>query len=98
VSNVDPLIEAITPKTKWFVVLRPFGGDGEKRFARGEVVDVSDWVHYKRLVSNRYLMALPHGVDVPELDENGERHVSLSEEQIQVIPEKKSPSPARKGK
>lgn len=94
-SNIDPLIFAITPITNWYVVLRSFGGENDKKFARGEVVDVSDWIHHKRLVDNRYIMALPHGVDVPELDKNKERHIQLTEEQSQVVPEKKRPNPER---
>ena len=95
-SNIDPMIEAITPKTKWFVVLRPFGGDAGKRFVRGEVVDVSDWIHYKRLVDNRYIMALPHGSEVPKQDKIGERHIVLTDEQTESVPAKKRPIPSRK--
>lgn len=95
-SNIDPLIAAITPETKWYVVLRPFGGDNGYRFSRGEVVDVSGWIQPDRLVSNRYITALPHGVDVPEPDQDGVRVLTLSDTQASSVPEKKRPTPNRK--
>lgn len=64
-SVKDPLLEAVTPKTNWYVVLRPFNGaDGE--FIRGEVVDTTGWIHLSALQNRRYIAPLPHGAVVPE--------------------------------
>lgn len=95
-SNADPLIEAITPKTNWYVVLRPFSGDVGKRFVRGEVVDTSDWRFAKVLVENRYIAPLPFGSDLPEPDGNGVRFINLDKAQTEAIPAKKRPTPVRK--
>ena len=61
----DPLIESVTPKTKWVVVLRPFDGNGI-RYERGQVVDSTGWIHTNTLVSRRYIAPLPYGAEVPE--------------------------------
>lgn len=90
----DPLIQAITPKTDYYVVLRPF--DGDTRFVRGEIVDISGWVHLNRLVENRYIAPLPHGAVLPEPGEDGRRFVVLDDQQTATIPEKKRPTPSRK--
>lgn len=63
-SVKDPLLEQVTPKTKWFVVLRPFGGENGN-FVRGEVVDTTGWLHLNALASRRYISPLPHGAEVP---------------------------------
>jgi hypothetical protein len=65
VTVKDPLIESVTPKTKWVVVLRPFDGSGI-RYERGQVVDSTGWVHTTTLVNRRYVAPLPYGADVPE--------------------------------
>jgi hypothetical protein len=65
VSIKDPLIESVTPKTKWYVVLRPFDG-GNGKFVRGEVVDTTDWRHTNTLETRRYIARLPQGAEVPE--------------------------------
>lgn len=90
----DPLIIAVTPKTDWYVVLRPF--DGERRFARGEVVNTEGWIHRNRLVDNRYITPLPHGAELPEPDKAGVRLLSLNAEQEKMVPAKKRPVPTRK--
>lgn len=92
--SIDPLISAVTPKTKWYVVLRPF--DGERRLVRGEVVDTSGWVHLNRLVELRYIAPLPHGADVPEEDSDGRRLLELQDQQKEQVPAKKRPTPTRK--
>jgi hypothetical protein len=65
VSAKDPLIEAVTPKTNWFVVLRPFDGNSVK-FVRGEVVDTTGWRHTGMLESRRYIAPLPYGATLPD--------------------------------
>lgn len=97
-SNTDPLLEAITPKTGWYVVLRPFQGDGDARYVRGEVVNAENWTHTKRLVELRYVATLPHGVPVPEVDADGRRMIVLEPSQEAQVPEKKRPAPTRKTK
>lgn len=92
--SVDPLIVAVTPKTDWYVVLRPF--DGDRRFARGEVVNTDGWVHRQRLVENRYIAPLPHGAKLPEAGVDGIRLLSLDAEQEMMVPSKKRPVPTRK--
>jgi hypothetical protein len=67
VSVKDPLLEAVTPKTNWYVVLRPFGGEGQQ-FIRGEVVDTTGWLHLNALQNRRYIAPLPYGAVVPELN------------------------------
>lgn len=94
-ANEDPLIKAITPKTPWFVVLRPFSGDG-RRYVRGEVVDTMLWKSTAQLVENRYLAPFPHGAVLPIPDANGIRIIDLDAEQEQIVPEKKRPTPSRK--
>ena len=54
----DPLIESVTPKTKWVVVLRPFDGSGI-RYERGQVVDSTGWIHTTTLINRRYVAPLP---------------------------------------
>lgn len=93
----DPLIEAITPKTPWYVVLRPFEG-GEGRYVRGEVVDVSGWRHHKRLVELRYIAPFPHGATLPKPGEDGRLVIDLDDQQTASVPEKKRPEPVRKSK
>lgn len=85
----DPLLEAVTPETKWYVVLRPF--DGDHRYTRGEVVDTSGWTHRVRLEDQRYVAPLPHGAEVPEPDSDGFRFLTLDAEQEQKVPAKKRP-------
>lgn len=92
----DPLIEAVTPPTPWYVVLRPF--DGDHRYSRGEVVDTTGWTHHRRLIDLRYIAALPHGADLPEPGEDGRRFLALNEEQAEKVPPKKRPTPTRKAK
>lgn len=94
--SVDPLIEAITPKTPWYVVLRPFEGDGSTRYVRGEVVDTTGWMHHKRLVDLRYISVFPFGATLPEPDADGRRIIVLNEEQAATVHPKKRPTPARK--
>jgi len=68
VSVKDPLIESVKPKTNWFVVLRPFDGNGVK-YVRGEVVSVEGWRHTSMLEQRRYIAPLPYGAEVPEESE-----------------------------
>ena len=90
----DPLITAITPKTDWYVVLRPFqGGEDDTNLIRGEVVNTEGWIRPYRLAELRYIAPMPHGVDVPEPNEDGRRILVLNEEQEQAVPEKKRPAP-----
>lgn len=70
-SVKDPLIEAVKPKTNWFVVLRTFEGNGIS-YIRGEVVDTLGWRHTSMLEQRRYIAPLPYGVEVPEEKELGE--------------------------
>lgn len=86
----DPLISAITPEQKWYVVTRPFNGDGDYRFVRGEVVDTTGWTHHKRLVELRYLQPLPHGAPVPSEDADGRRILEVADDGS--VPEKKKPA------
>lgn len=86
----DPLVQAVTPDTKWFVVLRPF--DGERRFVRGEVVDTTAWTHVRALVENRYVAALPHGAPVPAEDGEGRRIIELTKAQERKVASKKRPA------
>lgn len=69
---VDPLLEAISPKTDWYVVIRRLQAD-DRFLERGEVVDTSSWRRVDALVANRYIAPLPHGAKVPEQDSNGVR-------------------------
>ena len=85
----DPLIKAVRPDTKWFVVLRPF--DGDRRFVRGEVVDTTGWVHLDALVENRYIAHLPHGAEVPSEDGDGRRIIELTKQQERKVASKKRP-------
>ena len=64
----DPLIEAVKPKTNWFVVLRSFEGNAI-RYIRGEVVDTLGWRHTSMLEQRRYIAPLPNGAEVPEENE-----------------------------
>ena len=89
--TVDPLIEYVTPDTKWYVILRPFNGEGDYRFVRGEVVDTTGWRRIDSLVSNRYIQALPSGASVPEPDAEGRRIVDVASGDTS-IPEKKKPA------
>ena len=89
--TVDPLIEYVTPDTKWYVILRPFNGEGDYRFVRGEVVDTTGWRRIDSLVSNRYIQALPSGASVPEPDAEGRRIVAVVSGDTS-IPEKKKPA------
>lgn len=85
----DPLIQAITPKTDYYVVLRPF--DGERRFVRGEVVDTTGWVHLDTLVESRYVSPLPHGAELPNEDGEGRRIIELTKAQERKVASKKRP-------
>ena len=67
-SVKDPLIEAVKPKTNWFVVLRKFDGNGVS-YVRGEVVDTNGWRHTGMLEQRRYIAPLPSGAEVPEKQE-----------------------------
>jgi hypothetical protein len=87
---IDPLIQAITPATKWYVVLRPFMGGGDERLVRGEVVDSTGWRRVERLVELRYIQALPHGVTVPQPGGDGRRILEVADDG--VVPEKKKPA------
>lgn len=71
-SIKDPLIESVTPKTKWYVVLRPFSGTNVEHI-RGEVVDTSLWKHTAMLENRRYLARFPAGGKIPieKLQEDG---------------------------
>ena len=60
-----PLIESVTPKTKWYVVLRPFDGASGK-FVRGEVVDTTEWRHTNTLETRRYIARFPQGGKLPD--------------------------------
>ena len=64
--SIEKVLEAVAPKTNWFVVLRPFSGDSGQLGA-GEVVDTANWSHTKVLQDNRYITPLPYGVAVPDL-------------------------------
>ncbi len=90
----DPLIAAITPKTDWYVVLRPFHGEGDALLIRGEVVNTKEWIRPERLADLRYIAPMPHGVDVPEPNDDGRRLIVLDEEQLEVVPETKQPAKA----
>jgi hypothetical protein len=92
----DPLIQAITPPTDWYVVLRPF--DGDHRYVRGEVVNTEGWTQIARLQDQRYIAPLPHGADLPEVDPDGRRIVDLTQEQEKIVPQRKRPVPTRKVK
>jgi len=96
--SVDPLIAAITPKSDWFIVLRPFvGGEDSANLVRGEVVNASGWgKDPQRLVELRYLATLPHGVAVPSVNEDGKRLIILSSQQENMVPKKKQPAKAQK--
>jgi hypothetical protein len=94
--SIDPLIKAITPETNWYVVLRPFQGERESKYVRGEVVDTHGWTHKGRLVELRYVSPLPFGADVPEADEEGRRIIDLNSQQKEQVPYKKRPVPQRK--
>ena len=87
---IDPLIQAITPATKWYVVLRPFTGGEDVRLVRGEVVDSTGWRRVERLVELRYVQMLPHGVAVPEPDGDGRRILVVADDG--AVPEKKMPA------
>jgi hypothetical protein len=65
VTVKEPLIEAVKPKTNWFVVLRSFEGNNI-RYIRGEVVDTLGWRHTSMLEQRRYIAPLPYGAEVPE--------------------------------
>ena len=84
-SKKDPLIEAVTPITNWFVVLRPFGGDNGE-FVRGQVVDTSEWRHTGALASRRYIAPLPYGAKVPNevVGDDGVKRRILAEESAPV--------------
>jgi len=91
----DPLIKAVRPDTKWYVVLRPF--DGDRRFVRGEVCDTTGWTHIDSLIENRYVAPLPHGAKLPEEDDEGRRIIELTKTQERKVASKKRPPvPARK--
>ncbi|NBO54043.1 MAG: hypothetical protein EBU84_05500 [Actinobacteria bacterium] len=64
-SVKDPLVESVKPKTNWYIVLRPFDGNGVK-FIRGEVVDTTGWRHTAMLEQRRYIAPVPHGMEIPE--------------------------------
>ena len=86
-SIKDPLIESVTPKTKWYMVLRPFNGaNGE--FVRGQVVDTSEWRHTGTLETRRYIARFPQGGVLPEeeIQKDGvaRRIVSLDEKQTKT--------------
>ena len=84
---IDPLLEAVTPKTNWYVVIRRLQGDG--RFhERGEVVDTTGWRRVDALVANRYITPLPHGAKVPSENSDGVRMLVVEEES------KPAPKPA----
>jgi hypothetical protein len=94
VSNKDPLIEAVTPDTNWYVVLRPFGGQATE-FVRGEVVDTNGWLHTNTLVNRRYIAPLPYGAKVPEETEQPDgtirRMIVLDGEALESKPARKKP-------
>ena len=70
-SVKDPLIESVKSKTTWYIVLRPFDGNGES-FVRGQVVDTKSWRHTSMLEQRRYIAPLPYGAEVPEeIDSDG---------------------------
>ena len=91
--SIDPLVSAVTPKTDWFIILRPFHGEDDERLLRGEVVNTTEWLPHRRttLVDMRYVAPLPAGADLPEPDDEGRRIIELDEEQEQQVPEKKRP-------
>lgn len=86
-SVKDPLLEAVTPDTKWYVVLRPFGGDNTT-FVRGEVVDTTGWIHRNALVNRRYIAPFPYGGTIPEPTEqpDGTTRRVIVEEQKETKP------------
>jgi hypothetical protein len=88
----DPLIEHITPPNNWYVVLRPFNGEGDYRFVRGEVVDTAEWRRVPSLIENRYIQVLPYGAEVPEPDAEGRRVLVVAEDGSVPVPEKKMPA------
>lgn len=64
--DVETVLEELTPKTNWYVVLRPFEADNGL-LQSGEVVDASEWTHKKSLVERRFIKPLDNGIDVPEI-------------------------------
>lgn len=84
---IDPLLEAVTPKTNWYVVIRRLQGDG-RFYERGEVVDTTGWRRVDALVANRYITPLPHGAKVPSENSDGVRMLVVEEES------KPAPKPA----
>jgi hypothetical protein len=92
--STDPLVSAVTPKTDWFIILRPFHGGDDDLLVRGEVVNTTEWLPHRKstLVDMRYVAPLPAGADLPELNSQGKRILELNEEQEQQVPEKKRPA------
>ena len=88
----DPLIEILTPKTDWYVVLRSFDSGSDNRPERGEVVDGSQWTHTRKLVEARYIAHLPHGVDLPKENKEGRRFLNLDKKQESALPKSKAVS------
>jgi hypothetical protein len=86
---VDPLIAAVSPPVDYYVVLRPFSGEAETRYVRGEVVDTTGWSHRAQLVELRYLAPLPYGAPVPDAGSDGRRMLELTAEQEAGVPETK---------
>ena len=88
---IDPLIEAITPKSKWYVVVRRVSG--ERVFERGEVVDTTGWRRVDALVANRYITPLPHGAKVPSENSDGVRMLVVEEESKPALKPAPAPKP-----
>ena len=91
--DVETVLEELTPKTNWYVVLRPFEADNGLLQA-GEVVDASQWTHKKSLAERRFIQPLNYGIDVPQIkvcEDGKERRMLASEES-----ETKRPTPTRK--
>lgn len=61
--NVEEITEQFN--SNWYIVMRPFVAE-EGRLVAGQVVDTTNWLHTDVLRQNRYIMAIPNGVEIPE--------------------------------
>ena len=61
--NVAEVVENFN--SNWYIVMRPFVAE-EGRLVAGQIVDTTDWLHTDVLRQNRYIMAIPNGVEIPE--------------------------------
>lgn len=95
--QIDEVLEAVAPKTSWYVVIRPFEGDNGP-LVPSEVVDTSSWMYTKNLIELRYIRPLPYGVAVPELTkqaDGSERRILTADTPLVDMSEKR-PTPTRK--